>query len=386
MFLNPRRYEFLFPLAAELTVASAEIPAALAAILKAVLGRKAPPTPLADFVKSQQPDVEHQKIAEQLGKGERKAILLGHLALQHPQFADIRALAAALAEITGAKLGYISEGANSAGAWLAGAVPHRLPGGKKAPLKGLDTHGMFAEARRAYLLLGVEPELDCGDSASAMEALKQANAVIAVTPFVTDIMKTYASVLLPAATFGETSGTYVNVEGRWQNFTGMVKPLGEARPAWKILRVLGNQCELPGFDYQSSEEVREELRNAVGELQPDNSFKGTRILSAVPASAGLRRVAELPLYASDMLVRRAASLQETRDADAAYVRLAPADAKKFGLADGARAIVKHNGARVSLSVIVDASVAAGEVWLPAGLPETAGFGALHASVEVERAA
>lgn len=386
MFLNPRRYEFLFPLAVELTVASAEIPAALAAILKAVLGRKAPPTQLADFVKSQQPKAEHQEIAEQFAKGERKAILLGHLALQHPQFADIRALAAALTEATGAKLGYISEGANSAGAWLAGAVPHRLPGGKKAPLKGLDARGMFEEIRRAYLLLGVEPELDCGDSATALAALKQADTVIAITPFVTDTMKTYASILLPAATFGETSGTYVSVEGRWQSFTGMVKALGEARPAWKILRVLGNHCELAGFDYQSPEEVREELRQAMGGLQPDNKFTGTRILTRTASTVSLRRVAEVPLYACDMLVRRAPPLQETRDADVGYVRLTPTDAKKLGLVDGGQATVKHNGARISLPVIVDDSVAAGEIWLPAGIPATAGFGALHVNIEVERAA
>jgi NADH-quinone oxidoreductase subunit G len=385
MYLNPRHYEFLFPLTAEMAVASAGMPAALAAILKAVLDRKSPPTHLADLVKSQQPGADHQKVAEQLAEGERKAILLGHLALQHPQYADIRALAAALAEATGSNLGYLSEGANSAGAWLAGAVPHRLPGGRRAPLKGLDARGMFAEARRAYLLLGVEPELDCSDSAAAMEALKQADAVIGIASFVTEAMKSYASVLLPAATFGETSGTFINTEGRWQSFTGMLKPLGEARPAWKILRVLGNHCELSGFDYESSEAVCEELRNVVGELKPDNRFAGTRLLSAAPAEAGLRCVTEVPLYASDMLVRRAAPLQETRDADAAWLRLAPGDARKLGLADGKCARVKHNGASITLPVKLDDGVASGEIWLPAGIAATAGFAASNADVQVEPA-
>ena len=131
---------------------------------------------------------------------------------------------------------------------------------------------MFVEARRTYLLMGVEPELDCWDSASALQALNSASTVVTITPFITDAMKQYASVLLPSGTFGETSGTYVNVEGRWQHFTGMTKPAGESRPGWKILRVLGNLCGLAGFEYLSSEEVGEELRKAVGDLKPDNSL------------------------------------------------------------------------------------------------------------------
>jgi len=123
----------------------------------------------------------------------------------------------------------------------------------------------------------------------------------------------------------------------------------------------------------------------VGELKPDNRFTGTRLLTAVPASTGLRRVAEVPLYASDMLVRRAAPLQETSDADAAWLRLAPGDARKLGLAEGASARVKHNGATISLPVKLDESVAAGEIWLPVGIAATAGFAASHADVQVEPA-
>ncbi|MHB8582112.1 MAG: NADH-quinone oxidoreductase subunit NuoG [Gammaproteobacteria bacterium] len=384
MFLNARHYESLYPVTAEINVALLDMPAALAAVLKAALGRKAAPTHLKDLLKDQEPSAQQLRVAEQLLKGERKAILLGHVALQHPQYADLRALAAALAEVSGAQLGYISEGANSAGAWLAGAVPQRLAGGKRAALKGLDAHAMFVEARRAYLLMGVEPELDCWDSASALQALNNASAVVAIAPYITDAMMHYASVLLPSGTFSETSGTYVNVEGRWQHFTGMTKPAGESRPGWKILRVLGNLCGLAGFEYLSSEEVGEELRKAVGDLKPDNSFTGTRIVSSTAPLKGFQRVAEVPLYSADMLVRRARPLQATRDADTGWVRLCPADAKKLGVTEGERIRVSRDDASLILPVKCDDSVAAGNVWLAAGIRETAGFGAFHTGLELEK--
>ncbi|HEU5398190.1 MAG TPA: NADH-quinone oxidoreductase subunit NuoG, partial [Gammaproteobacteria bacterium] len=229
MFLNPRRYETLHAVAAYALASAQELPAALAAVLKAT--GKPVPAYLKDFVAAQKPDAEQTKIAEQLAKGERKAVLLGHIALRHPAYADLRAIAAALAEATGAKLGYLSEGANSAGAWLAGAVPHRNVGGRALDKPGRNARAMLEVPRSAYLLLGTEPELDCWDGAQALKALKDAKQVVAITSYVSDAMRQYASVLLPAAAYGETSGTYVNAEGRWQSFTGVVKPLGEARPA-----------------------------------------------------------------------------------------------------------------------------------------------------------
>jgi NADH-quinone oxidoreductase subunit G len=384
MFLNPRHYEPLYPVAVEIDVSLMQMTAALAAVLKAALGRKAAPTHLKDLLKLHEPDVSHKQMAERLLKGEHKAILLGHMSIQHPHYADLRALAAALAEVTGAQLGYISEGANSAGAWLAGAVPQRSAGGKKAALKGLDARAMFTEARRAYLLMGVEPELDCWDGATALHALSRADAVIAITSFVSESMKQYASVMLPAGTFGETAGTYINVEGRWQDFTGMVQPVGESRPGWKILRVLGNLCELSGFEFVSSQEVCLELRKLVGELKPDNSFKGTRIVTPAPSLRGFQRVTEMPLYSTDMLVRRAQPLQETADADAGRVRLCPADAKKLGVSEGDQVRVRCGAASITLPVACDASVAAGDVWLAAGIQETAGFGPFQAGLQLEK--
>ena len=383
MFLNPRRYQYLFPVAAEVTTDSRDLVAALSGVLKAT--GKPVPAHLKEIVAAQKPDEQQQRIAVELTKGERKAVLLGHLALQHPQYADLRALAAALAEVTGAKLGYLSEGANSAGAWLAGAVPHRGPGGHKLGKPGRDARAMLAEPREGYLLLGVEPELDCWDGAQALKALKGARQVVAVTSFMTETMKKYAQVLLPACTYGETSGTYVNAEGRWQSFAGLVKPLGEARPAWKILRVLGNLFELRGFDYVSSEEVRNDAQQAIEQAVLDNRYAGTRAVSASAAGRGWWRVADMPMHAVDALVRRAEPLQQTRDADVAYAWLAPADGKRLKLDDDDRVTVRQNGAKVTLPVRFDEGIAAGDVWVPAGLAATAALGPFHCDVEVEKA-
>ncbi len=383
MFLNPRRYELLHRVTAYALSSAQEMPAALAAVLKAT--GKPVPAHLKDFVAAQKPDAEQTKIAEQLGKGERKAIFLGHLALSHPAYADLRAIAAALAEATGAKLGYLPEGANGAGAWLAGAVPHRAAGGRNLEQGGKNARAMLDVPRSAYLLLGTEPELDSWDGAQALKAVKAAKHVVAITSYMSETMQQYAQVLLPAAAYGETSGTFVSAEGRWQSFTGIVKPLGEARPAWKVLRVLGNLFELKGFEQVSSEEVLKELKGIVGEVHADNRYTGSRAVSAAASPKGFLRAAETPLYAVDALVRRAAPLQQTADADAAYVHLAPEDAKRLKLTAGDKLNLRHDGARVSLPVKLDESIAAGEVWVPAGLAATLNLGPMFAAVELEKA-
>ena len=383
MFLNPRRYAHLFPVSAYALSSAQDMPAALAAVLKAT--GKPVPASLKEFVAAQKPDAEETKIAEQLAKGERKAILLGHLALSHPAYADLRALAAALADATGAKLGYLPEGANGAGAWLAGAVPHRTAGGRSIDQPGKNARAMLEVPRSAYVLLGTEPELDSWDGAQALKALKAAKHVVAITSYMTEAMQQYAQVLLPAAAYGETSGTYVSAEGRWQSFTGVVKPLGEARPAWKILRVLGNLFELKGFEQVSSEEVLKELRDTVGEVHADNRYTGTRTLSAVAQSKGFMRAAETPVYSTDALVRRAAPLQATRDADATYAHLSPEDAKRLKLVAGDKLNLRRDGARLTLPVKLDESIAVGDVWVPAALAATLNLGPMFTAVDLEKA-
>jgi NADH-quinone oxidoreductase subunit G len=283
---------------------------------------------------------------------------------------------------SGARFGYLPEAANSAGGWLAGAVPHRLPGGKPASKAGLAARAMLESPRKAYVLLGVEPELDCWDGAAALKALQGAELVISLSPYAGLAGKSHAQVILPVATFAETSGTYVNAEGRWQSFPGASKPFGEARPAWKVLRVLGNLCGVSGFEYVNSEEVLAEARNACDGVKPDNTPNLGQTL--VPFQAdGLLRVGDVPIYAVDPLVRRARSLQASPLARPAEVRLHPDVASELGVAGREQVQVRQNGVAVDLPLVLDESVPKGCAWIPAGLSASVALGPAVGPVAIQ---
>jgi NADH-quinone oxidoreductase subunit G len=241
--------------------------------------------------------------------GGARHVLLGALALRHSAYADVRALASAIAAATGATFGTLAEGGNAAGAYLSGAVPHREAGAKAVSTPGLNAGEMLKKPLGAYVLFGgIEPWIDALDSEVA-KTLKSAGFVVAITPFACDTLKEIAHVILPIGTYAETSGTFVNLEGKWQSYAGALTPLGDARPGWKVLRVLGNLLHLSGFDYVSSEEVRDELRKACDE-SPSTSYTGTHRVNGAPAATP---VVELNMYQADAIVRRAPSLQKTRE-------------------------------------------------------------------------
>ena len=312
--LNPQRFDYKFPIAAYLTSAPSKQVADLAAIVAvaAESAGKAVPENVAEIVRAAQADDSHRGVAAALASGEQRAVWLGALATRHPSYSDLRALAAALAEITGASFGVLAEGGNAAGAYLAGAVPHREAGGKAAQQPGLSAVEMLRQPLKAYVLFGgVEPWADTLDSEST-RTLAKAEFVVAMTPFVSDQLKKVAHVILPIGTFAETSGTYVNMEGMWQSQAGAAAPVGESRPGWKVLRVLGNLLNLSGFDYQSSEEVRDELRKACGAAVAAAAYKGNYKVASGTAQ-GDGALIDLPMYQIDALVRRAPSLQKTRE-------------------------------------------------------------------------
>jgi NADH-quinone oxidoreductase subunit G len=309
--LNPGRFDYKFPIAAYLSSAPTKQVADLAAILAvaAEMAGKTVPEHLAACVRDAKIDDSHRAIAAALASGEKRAVWLGALAIRHPAFADLRALASALADITGASFGVLAEGGNAAGAYLAGAVPHREAGGKAVQTPGLAATQMLRRSLKAYLLFGgVEPWVDALDAEGA-RSLSKAELVVAITPFANDSLRKVAHVILPIGTFAETSGTYVNMEGVWQSQTGAAAPVGEARPGWKVLRVLGNLLNLTGFEYQSSEDVREELRKLCGQPAA-SSYKGSH---RVAQTTGEATLVDLPMYQIDALVRRAPSLQKTRE-------------------------------------------------------------------------
>ena len=248
-FLNPARFPYLFAVKAYLTSAPQDLVGDLAAVLGAVAAAtgKSVPAHLEAVVSAASVTDQHRAQAAALLTGERRAVWLGTLAARHARFADLRALAAALAGLAGATFGRLTEGGNAAGAYLAGAVPHREAGGKSLAQPGLTAAAMFKQPLRAYLLVGgIEPTIDALDP-EALRTLARAELLVAITPFASEEMKAVAHIMLPMGTFAETSGTYVNCEGRWQSQGGAAAALGESRPGWKVLRVLGNLMDISGL-------------------------------------------------------------------------------------------------------------------------------------------
>jgi NADH-quinone oxidoreductase subunit G len=280
--------------------------AAVTAAAAELHGREVP-EPARSPAAAVTPGEEHRRAAA--GLGEDGLILLGQIACRHPRFADLRVLAAALAELTGAGLGYVSEGANAAGAALAGVLPHRAAAGVRRERPGRHAGSLLAEPPRAVLLMGADPDEDFG--ADARSALARSEFVVALTPYRTTGIEAAADVMLPLGTAFETAGTYVNGEGRIQSFAGVATPVGEARPGWKILRVIGNMLDAPRFDYLSAEDVREEALGAIGQPAGDNAYAGGHVCEE-PAESG-EAVLDVPIYRVDALVRHAHALQLTAD-------------------------------------------------------------------------
>ncbi len=384
MAVNPIDYELNFPLTARRIVAPTAMVSELIAIAQALLesGGEAP-AGFAALAAGVAVLDEHRAIARHLKDAPQSTVLVGNGVAQHAQQGALQMLAALVARLSGSRFGFLSEGGNSAGAWLAGAVPHRRAGGA-AGAAGLDARGMLTAKLNGYVVLHAEPELDCIDGAAARAALQQAECVVALTPYVTDTMRDYADVLLPLALFAETSGTLVNAEGRWQSFTGCTTAPGETRPGWKVLRVLGNLCNLDGFDYEASDEVRRELEAACSAVLPSSKLEWQ---APVPAAAGsgLCRIADYPIYAVDGMVRRSAALQQTPDATSGVARLNAATAAQYGVAGAAKVQVVQGGGGCVLPLALDERVPDGCVYVPAGLAATAALGAVDAVVELKAA-
>ncbi|MFO1465714.1 MAG: NADH-quinone oxidoreductase subunit NuoG [Steroidobacteraceae bacterium] len=311
-FINPQRFSYLFPQVQ--AAAGSDVRDVLRGTLAAAAAQAGQPAPALSGGVA--PGDEHRQLAQALASGERRAVFLGQLAQRHPAYAELRALAQALAGICGATLGIIAEGANAAGAYLAGAVPHRRAGGVAVAQPGLDARGMLAGGLKGVLLVGA---LDAPqDFAQDVAALREASCVVSLTPYLSGPLKDLVHVVLPIGTFAEGAGTFVNCEGTWQSWNGAVTPVGESRPGWKVLRVLGNLLALEGFDYASAEEVREDARSkckgGASPLTGSTAAPG-RANGQVPAGAGAGWTM-ISIYQGDALVRRSPSLAKTPAAQA----------------------------------------------------------------------
>lgn len=318
-------------------------------------------------------------IAKALINGEHKAVLLGNAAAQHPQASSLHMAAQWIADQTGAKFGYLTEAANSVGAYLAKAVP---TAGK--------AQAVFSKPAKAYVLMHAEPELDSHNPQAARSALAAAEMVVVMSPFKYGM--DYADVLLPVAPFTETAGTFVNCEGRAQSFHGTVKGLAETRPAWKVLRVLGNLLGLAGFDYETSEAVRDEAMADADEVNNQVNQQNMNSPVVVGAASGVasanpafQRLADVPIYFADALVRRAESLQKTADGNTPKALMSAATLVQVGVAAGDKVKVTQGTGSVVLEAALAKGLAQGVVRIAAAHAATAALGSMFGAIEVVKA-
>jgi NADH-quinone oxidoreductase subunit G len=369
--------DWLMPIANKSIVSPSQLPRALAEIVVATAQRVGAAIPQA--LQGIDPMPVAQAIAESLASGERRAILLGNYAMQHAEASQIVALAQKLAELSGASFGVLGEAANSVGGYVARALPER--GGRNAQAM---LGGNGSDACRAFVVLHAEPEFDFANPPATRAALEKAELVVVLSAFRTATR--YADVLLPVAPFTETSGTFVNCEGRVQSFNGAAQPPGDVRPAWKVLRVLGTMLNVQDMGFDSSEDVREAVLHDAGELT-DRLVNTSRIDLSPPSrpNGGIERVADVPVYFADPLVRRAVSLQATADAKAPKARVNRTLLDRLGVEEGGQIKVRQGNGEAVLATQIDPGVPPGVVRIAAAHPSTCGLAGLSGPVEVSRA-
>jgi NADH-quinone oxidoreductase subunit G len=378
MSLHAANDDWAMALATRAQVLPSQWPNFLAEVAAAVAKERAVAAPVALPTDATAPSEQAQAIATALLAGEHKAILLGNAAAAHPQASLLLALAQWIAQHTGATCGYLGESGNSVGAQLVNA----LPGAGQ----------MLSEPMKALVLLNCEPLLDSADAAATRAALAGAGMVVALTPF-SDTCADVADVMLPIAPFTETGGSFVNAEGRLQSFHGVVKPQAEARPAWKVLRVLGNLLGLAGFDQETVEDVRAQALGAAAAADPtafaarlnNSSSAALRLAPQMksPSITVCERVSDVPLYSVDATVRRAAALQSTADAAEPVVGIPTPLWGALRLTD--KVMVHQGAATVVLPAREDKTLAEGAVRIPAGHAATAMLGAMFGTVTLEKA-
>jgi NADH-quinone oxidoreductase subunit G len=386
MSINPADYDFNFVQSTKIIAGVENWIPILARILKALttLTKGSLPAELIQLLEPFTPHETEQIMAAALQQHPKVVILLGAQALHHPQAATLQLLARYIARLSLAAFGIFTDGANSAGAWLAGAVPHRLSDGLSLQTPGLDAQALWAQPRKAYWLLNVEPEFDCATPAQAKKALEKAEFVVCFTPFISSNQEDYADVLLPIAPFGENEGTFVNIEGRWQTFPAATVPQDQAHPAWKVLCVLGNLFKLNGFDYVTQTEVMQEVHNKVQEIKLSPPAVDQIPAALRPLSQGYRRVTEWPMYRIDNLVRRSQPLQAMITQDLRTVRIHSTLAKRLQLNAGDWVAVRQGDHEINLPLTIDDRLADGSVFLAAGLDETVWFGSAFDTIDLQR--
>ena len=359
----------LFPVQGRLTVTPSALPNAVAEVLVALA--QATDQAVPDACGALTPSDEAKRIAASLASGENVAVLLGNLAVASPQASLIAANAQALAQAAKGRMGFLTAGGNTVGGYVAGAMPRA---------DGLTAAQMLADGLKAYIVLHAEPALDADNGVQALRALQSAEFTVALTSY-RSAAQDWAHVMLPVSPFTETSGTFINAEGRAQSFKGAAAPFVDTRPAWKVLRVLGNLFELPGFDDETSESIRDSVLVGGVEAHLSNDVQSTIGLATAPA--GLERVADVPIYRSDAMVRRAEPLQQTAASQAPQARMCAATLASLGVESGGTVRVRSPQGEITVTALLDNAVAQGAVRLSAAFAETLPLGGAFGQLSVE---
>jgi NADH-quinone oxidoreductase subunit G len=390
--VNPMDDDQLMKVSYQAICSPNDIVNVLAQILKAMSGLQrlslCLPKSISDLLDVVVVRENSQAIAESLaGHGKdvdlvnpKSALFLGNIAQYHPRYAEIYTLAEAIASLCGATFGVLFESSNRVGLDMVRVIPGQ---------DGLNARTMLEQPRKTYVLVNLEPEFDCANPAVAKEAMEKAECVIALTAYKSSALDN-ADVLLPIAPFTETSGTRMSMEGRVQSFAAAVKPLGEARPAWKVLRVLANTLSLEGFNFDSSEQVKTEI---FGGEKPSTVVwnrlnNNLRILFDVKVQEKtnvLQRLGEVPQYRMDSVVRRSSPLNKTKQVAEPVAGLNAKLMAALGVQEGDLVEVKQGIGSAKLKVKLDAGLAKGTVRVPTGYDITASLGELMGEIEVTKA-
>jgi NADH-quinone oxidoreductase subunit G len=352
--INPVDFDFNFELTQRFIVKpSAMLDAAIAVALAAGVEVSQWPSGLRQRAEAVVVDERAKAIAVQLQAASTKLIQLGESVRMHSHGSWLRRLARDIAAATGACVNLLSQGANSLGLARAGVLP-----------SGLNASRMLADPRKAYVLYGIEPELDIADSTSALRALQQAGIVIAFSGYLSETLKRAAHIVLPLAMLPEMDGSLVNAQGELQQARAAAKAPGDARPGWRLLRSLGEQLNLAGFEATNIDELR-------AGIQLGSPISGADLAAEETKGAGFERISTWPIYRVDAVVRRAAPLAAHPLAKSPWAVVNPADALVMGLSQGSAVRVGDANGTATLAVDISTRVPQGSVWIERGHAATA---------------
>lgn len=379
--MNPVDFDYHFELKERFIISPLEMPMQLAKLVLALAPSPSSlPTEIQRLLVGLKLDKPTKSLALALKK-EKACLISGALCENHPHAALLRTLISIIQTLSGAKSVRLTTGSNAAGANMAGMLPHRTVAGKPVSKPGFDVQTALNAKLKAYVLMGVEPGFDFANPYGARQSMIAAEFVVLLSAFQHESMDDYADVILPYAPFAETSGTYINVDNEWQTVKGAITPFGEARPAWKILRVLGNLLHCKEFDYSSSDDILKEIKQ-IAAMTTEQEYKPYYPESLPTMNQSIVRVGEWPLYRIDAIVRNAKELQACASSEVSTIRIHPATADRLNLDDFAT--VSQGDIEITLPLKRDERIAADVVWVANAMPETVDLGHSFAPIAISK--